>query len=139
MGHFSRKSFSIAICVTALAATLAGGQTRPKIYWGDEVPPGWSGKWSADLLTVAERTKYARTMTSEQNLEFITALRGKTDTLHVVNMFISPLRKVAPAMVISNPRVTSPQQARASGKPVVFLFGNIHPPESEAAEALQMV
>jgi hypothetical protein len=25
------------------------------------------------------------------------------------------------------------------GKPVIFLFGNIHPPESEAAEALQMV
>ena len=42
-------------------------------------------------------------------------------------------------MVIANPRVTSPQQARASGKPVVFLFGNIHPPESEAAEALHMV
>jgi hypothetical protein len=54
-------------------------------------------------------------------------------------MFISPLKKVAPAIVISNPRVTSAQQARASGKPVVFLFGNIHPPESEAAEALQMI
>jgi hypothetical protein len=34
--------------------------------------------------------------------------------------------------------VTSPQQAKASGKPVVFLFGNIHPPEPEAAEALAM-
>ena len=59
--------------------------------------------------------------------------------MHVVNMFTSPLRKVAPAIVLANPRVTSAQQARASGKPVVFLFGNIHPPESEAAEALLMV
>jgi hypothetical protein len=42
-------------------------------------------------------------------------------------------------MVLANPRVTSPQQARASGKPVVFLMGNIHPPEAEAAEALLMV
>ena len=42
-------------------------------------------------------------------------------------------------MIIASPRVTTPQQARASGKPVVFLFGNIHPPESEAAEALHMV
>jgi hypothetical protein len=40
---------------------------------------------------------------------------------------------------LSNPRVTSAQQARNSGKPVVFLLGNIHPPESEAAEALLMV
>src|ERR1019366_3171309 len=31
------------------------------------------------------------------------------------------------------------QQARASGKPVVFLMGNIHPPEPEATEALLMV
>ena len=37
---------------------------------------------------------YTRTMTSVQNLEFITALRGKTESLHVVNMFTSPLQKV---------------------------------------------
>ena len=78
-------------------------------------------------------------MTSASNLEFVTALRGKTESLHVVNMFTTALRKTAPAMVVASPRVTSPQQARASGKPVIFLFGNIHPPESEAAEALQMV
>jgi hypothetical protein len=54
-------------------------------------------------------------------------------------MFTSPMRKVAPAMVLSKPRVTSAAQARASGKPVMFLFGNIHPPESEATEALMMI
>ena len=129
-----------AIVGLAISLMLPGisGQT-PRIYWGDDVPAGWTGRWPDDVLTVAERTHYARTMTSGQNLEFITALRAKTEFLHVVNMFISPLRKVAPAMVIASPRVTSPQQARASGKPVVFLFGNIHPPESEAAEALQMI
>ena len=112
---------------------------QQKIYWGDDVPPGWTGKWPAELQTVAERTQYTRTMTSASNLEFITALRAKTESLHVVNMFTTPLRRSAPAVVIASPRVTSAQQARASGKPVVFLFGNIHPPESEAAEALQMV
>ena len=54
-------------------------------------------------------------------------------------MFMSPLRKVAPAMVL----VESARHLRAtgahSGKPVVFLLGNIHPPEPEAAEALMMV
>ena len=128
----------LLFCAGALSGALVAGAPQ-KIYWGDDVPPGWTGKWSADLLTVAERSKYTRTMTSLQNLEFITALRSKSDNLHVVNMFISPLKKAAPAIVIANPRVTSAQQARASGKPVVFLFGNIHPPESEAAEALHMV
>ena len=133
----SRLLRVLAVCMLIGGAmTLAAQQ---QIYWGDEVPAGWSGKWPTDLQTVAERSTYTRTMTSLSNLEFITALRGKTESLHVVNMFISPLKKVAPAMVIASPRVTSPQQGRASGKAVVFLFGNIHPPESEAAEALQMI
>ena len=71
--------------------------------------------------------------------EWIAALKLKSENLHVVNMFTSPRGKVSPAIVIGQPRVTSPQQARASGKPVVFLLGNIHPPESEAAEALMML
>src|SRR6188474_453751 len=125
----------IRILLPLLLITMA----QQKIYWGDDVPAGWTGKWPAELQTVAERTQYTRTMTSGSNLEFVTALRGKTESLHVVNMFTTALRKSAPAMVIASPRVTSPQQARASGKPVIFLFGNIHPPESEAAEALQMV
>jgi limonene-1,2-epoxide hydrolase len=61
------------------------------------------------------------------------------DLASLDRMFISPREKAAPAVVIANPRVASPQQARTSGKPVVFLFGNIHPPESEAAETLHMV
>src|ERR1043165_8315000 len=128
--------FALLACTLVLVTAF---QAQPKIYWGDEVPAGWSGKWPAELQTVAESSQYARTMTSLSNLEFITALRGKTESLHVLNMFISPMKKAAPAMVIANPRVASPQQARGSGKPVVFLFGNIHPPEPEAAEALQMV
>jgi hypothetical protein len=75
------------------------------------------------MLAVPGRTGNANAC----SLEFITALRGKSENVHVVNMFTTALRKVAPAIVIANPRVTSPQQARASGKPVLFLFGNIHP------------
>ena len=126
-----------AIC--ALIAAMVALDAQQKIYWADEVPAGWNGTWPAELLTVPERTAYTRTTTSLQNLEFITALRGRSGQIHVVNMFISPLRKAAPAMVIANPRVTSAQEARASGKPVLFLFGNIHPPESEATEALLML
>jgi hypothetical protein len=112
---------------------------QQKIYWGDEVPANWNGHWAAELATVAEKTTYQRTMTSTDLLEFITVLKAKSELVHVVNMFISPRGHAAPAIVLSNPRVTSPQQAKASGKPVVFLLGNIHPPEPEAAEALDMV
>lgn len=124
----------------AVAAVIAGvTHAQQKIYWADEVPPNWAGTWPAELQTVPERTHFTRTMSSLQLLEYISALKEKSEHIHVVNMFISPLRKTAPAMILANPRVTSAQQARASGKPVVFLFGNIHPPEAEAAEALAMV
>jgi hypothetical protein len=129
-----------ALAVAAVLAAAGGALAQqPKIYWADEVPTGWAGAWPSDLLTVAERTNFTRTVSTLQLHEWIAALKLKSEFLHVVSMFTSPMRKVAPAIVIANPRVTSPQQARQSGKPVVFLMGNIHPPESEAAEALMMV
>jgi len=130
------RSVSLLFLVVCCAARVGGHQ---KIYWADEVPKTWAGVWTPDLLTVAERTKFTRTVSTIQLHEWITALKLKSEHVGVVNMFTSPLRKVAPAIVLANPRVTSPQQARQSGKPVVFLLGNIHPPESEAAEALMMV
>jgi hypothetical protein len=135
------KSLSRVFTILALSATLAGIviAQQPRIYWGDDVPAGWTGKWSPDLLTVPERTNYARTTDTLQLHEWIAALKLKSEYMHVVRIFTSPLRKVAPAIVLASPRVTSAQQARASGKPVVFLLGNIHPPEAEAAEALLMV
>jgi hypothetical protein len=136
-----RTPSRLLACALALTAATVGilVAQQPKIYWGDEVPPGWTGKWSQDLLTIPERTNYTRTMSTLQLHEWIAALKLKSEHVHVVKMFTSPLRKVAPAMVLANPKVTSPQQARASGKPVVFLLGNIHPPEAEAAEAMLMV
>jgi hypothetical protein len=131
-----RAALAVGTLTFFVAVTMA--QT-PRIYWADEVPAGWNGKTTPDLLTVPERTHFTRTTSTLQVHEWIAALKHHTEAMHVTSMFTSPRGKVAPAMVISQPRVTSPQQARASGKPVVFLLGNIHPPEPEAAEALLMV
>lgn len=128
---------------TALLSVLIFAQVSSlpaqRIYWGDSVPRGWTGLWPADLRTVAEQSRFTRTMSTLQLHEYINTLKWKSDKLHVISMFTSPMRKVAPAIVLSKPRVASPQQARESGKNVIFLFGNIHPPEPEAAEALLLV
>ncbi|MEX2282932.1 MAG: M14 family zinc carboxypeptidase [Gemmatimonadota bacterium] len=126
------------VWLSALALTFSTANAQ-KIHWADEVPAGWQGTWPQELRTVPERTAFTRTMSTLQLHEWITALKWKTEHMHVIDMFISPMRKVAPAIVLANPRVTSAQQARATGKPVVFLLGNIHPPEPEAAEALLAV
>ncbi len=128
----------VLLSACLLLASPAGAQ-EPRIYWGDEVPTGWSGTWPEALLTVPERTGFTRTTSTIQLLEWIDDLRWRTEKLHVLNLFISPRGKAAPALVLSSPRVTSPREAAASGKPVVYLQGSIHPPEPEATEALLMV
>lgn len=140
MTRLLRAFVAAALFVGALAG-LAGALSarQARIYWGDEVPAGWNGKRPADSQTVPERTGFTRTMSTLQLHEWIAALKLGSENAHVVRMFTSPLGTVAPAIVLANPRVTAPEQARDSGKPVVFLMGNIHPPEPEAAEALLLV
>ena len=134
------RRFSIASAVLLIAtATIVPPLAAQRVFWGDSVPRGWTGEWPAELRTVAENSRFTRTISTLQLHEYINTLKWKSDRLHVIRMFTSPLRKVAPALVLSKPRVTSAQEARASGKNVIFLMGNIHPPEPEAAEALLLV
>lgn len=131
----AHRATAVLLLTIVTMTSDSSAQTR-RILWGDEVPTGWSGQWPADLLTVPERTHWTRTMSTLQLHEWIAAVKLKTEFLHVETMFRSPLGKAAPVMIFANPRVTSPEQAKASGKPIVFLLGNIHPPEPEAAEAM---
>lgn len=107
-----------------------------KIYWGNEVPAGWRGNWPAELLTVPEKTNFERTSSSLEVLEFINQLRWRSDKLAIIPMFMTPQGRAGVAVVLADPRVATPEEAKASGKPVIYLQGNIHPPEAEAKEAL---
>lgn len=132
-----RHVLSTAIITLAVWSAMAA-QPR-KIYWGDEVPKAWNGRWPAKFQTVPEKTAFTRTTSTAQLHEFVDVLKWNSDKLHVFTVFTSGLGKAAPAIVLANPRVTTPQEAKASGKAVIYLQGNIHPPESEGTEALLMV
>jgi hypothetical protein len=135
------KAFPRIIALSTLLALLAPHvpAAAQKIYWGDSVPSGWNGKWPAKYLTVPEKTNFARTASSTDVLEFIDAVRWSSDKVYVINMFTTSLRRTCPAVVLANPRVTSPDEAAKSGKTVVYLQGNIHAYEPEAKEALLML
>lgn len=128
----------------AFARATAGRGRAPaaqqgKIYWADEVPKAWNGKWAPKFQIVPEKTGFTRTTSTLELHEFIDVLKWNAENMHVFTVFTSALRKVAPAIVLASPRVTSPDEARKSGKPVIYLQGNIHPPEPEGTEALLMV
>src|SRR5580698_58668 len=96
----------VFVAILALMSVLPiQAQNSPKIYWGDEVPKSWNGQWPEDLRTIPERTDFTRTMTTAQLHEYIAALKLKSENLHVLSMFTSPRGKVAPAVVIANPRI----------------------------------
>jgi len=134
------KTLPRIIAIAALLALLVPrAHAAQKIYWGDSVPQGWNGKWPAKYLTVPEKTNFARTASSTDVLEFIDALRWSSDKMYVFNMFTTTLRRTCPAVVLANPRVTSPDEAAKSGKTVIYLQGNIHAYEPEAKEALLML
>jgi hypothetical protein len=129
----------ILLTALAFAAGLSAAPAERTIYWGDSVPKGWNGAWPAKYLTVAEKTGYARTASSTEVLEFLDAMRWSSDKVAVINMFTTSLRRTGTAVVLSSPRVATPEEAAKSGKTVVYLQGNIHAYEPEAKEALMML
>ena len=94
----TRGSYLAAVAALAMVTAAVNAQTG--IYWGDAVPAGWNGSWPQELQTVPERSAFTRTTSSLQLLELISALKQQSENVHVVNMFVSPLRKSAPAIVI---------------------------------------
>jgi hypothetical protein len=110
-----------------------------KIYWDKQVPQGWNGDYTRDYWTVPEKTDYKRTASHLQMLEFISNLLWHSEYMHIERLFISELRRVAPLVIVSNPRVKTPEEAHATGKTVVYIQGNIHPSEAEGKEAVLML
>ncbi len=133
------RTFIFVLFIGGVITAVPQAPSQGKIYWGNDVPEGWNGNWEEKFLTVPEKTDYARTSSTDDILEFINTLRWSSENVHVVNVYTSTLRKTCPAVVLAEPRITSPREARESGKPVIYLQGNIHPPEAEAKEALLML
>jgi len=104
-------ALAILGCAAAAGRPHAAG---PKIYWGNDVPRGWTGDWPEALRTVPERTAYASTTSSLQILEFADALRWKSESVHAFSMYTSPLGRTCPVLVLASPRVTTPAEAVAS-------------------------
>jgi hypothetical protein len=135
---FSRSKSLWQALVVCLVVTAAPGAQQTRIYWADEVPKGWNGKWPAKYLTVPEKTDYTRATSTRDLLEFVDTVKWNSENVLVFNAFTTPLRRTAPAVVLANPRVNSPADAAKLGKPVIFIQGNIHPPEPEGTEAILM-
>ena len=141
----------LAGCASAPAAPTAAAPAVPSapavgdpvralpVPGGDSVRP----RPAAGPLTRAERTGYAETSTHADVVAFLdslaAAVRARGGTLPRGTIGRTDEGRELPYVVASRPAVATPEAARALGRPIVYVQGNIHGGEVEGKEALQML
>ncbi|MFG0274091.1 MAG: M14 family metallopeptidase [Phycisphaerales bacterium] len=93
----------------------------------------------ADLLTAAERSDYTETMRYDEVVALLEGVESRTDIARLISMGRTSEGRPIPLMVLADPPVATPTEAHASGKLVLFAFGNIHAGEVCGKEALSML
>ncbi|MFQ5748286.1 MAG: M14 family metallopeptidase [Planctomycetota bacterium] len=88
------------------------------------------------LRTVPEQSGYTRTSSHAEVLSFLDALEAAGDArLFRTRFGATPEGRELPLVVVADPPVRSPGEARASGKPCVLVMADIHAGEVEGKEA----
>ena len=89
--------------------------------------------------TTAERTGFRETSSYADVVAFLRALQHETTDIQVGTLAQSTEGRDIPWVLAARPMVDGPVAAHASGKPVVYLQGNIHAGEVEGKEVAQML
>src|SRR5688572_14989665 len=90
---------------------------------------------SAAQQTKPERTGFAETSSYQDVVEFLDALeKAAPGKLVRGTIGTSVQGRALPFVIASRPLVRTPAEARRSGKPIVYVQGNIHAGEVEGKE-----
>jgi hypothetical protein len=96
-------------------------------------------EWPTELILTPEKSNFTKTSTYTEVMSFIEALKAKSNSLQVISMGKSLEGKDIPVVVLANPVIKTSAEASASGKPVIYIQGNIHAGEVEGKEAVMML
>lgn len=95
--------------------------------------------WPPELLLTPEKSNFEKTSTYAEVMTFIDAIKTKSPNIQVISMGKSFEGKDIPVAILSRPLVKTAAEAKASGKPVIYIQGNIHAGEVEGKEAVMML
>ena len=62
----THRSASLSALLVAASLAIPAVGSAERVYWDDSVPPTWNGQWPAELGTVAERSRFTRTISTLQ-------------------------------------------------------------------------
>jgi len=88
-----------------------------------------------ELFSRAERTQYQETTLHKDIVNFANTLQKYSPLVQVETIATTKGGRPILLLVLSNPPVKSPQEAKRSGKPVIYIEANIHAGEVEGKEA----
>ena len=118
-----------ALALASVAASCSSSAIRA----------GSSGAATPGTLPMsrAERTNYMETSHYADVVAFVDSLRTLGAPLAFGSIGRTAEAREIPYVVASRPLVHTPAQAHATGKPIVYVQGNIHAGEVEGKEAMQ--
>ncbi len=87
------------------------------------------------LYSRAERTSFMETSLNADVLSFVEVLEKVCPLVTTETICTTKLGNPVKLVIMANPRVSTPEEARKSGKPVIYIQANIHSGEVEGKEA----
>jgi len=86
------------------------------------------------LRTRAERSNFEETSTAADVQEYVSALAA-SPLVHVTSFGRTEEGRDLRLLVVSSPKISTPEEARRSGRPIILIQANIHAGEVEGKEA----
>jgi hypothetical protein len=134
-GHAVTRGRRALLAALALCGGVAGCAASPHASGQRAVAAG-SAALTATPATRAERTSYLETSRYADVVSFLDSLRVLGVPYAFGSIGKSHEGRDIPYVIASRPLVRTPQEARASGRPIVYVQANIHAGEVEGKEAL---
>lgn len=91
------------------------------------------------LLLVPEKTNFEKTSTYADVMSFLNAIKQLSPYISLHTIGKSTQGMDIPMAVLANPMISNADQAKVSGKPVIYIQANIHAGEVEGKEVAMML
>ncbi len=98
-----------------------------------------ANSWPESLVLTPEKSNFEKTSTYSDVMNFLTVIKGMSPYIQLSTIGKSPQGKDIPLAILAKPAIKTPEEAKASGKPVIYIQGNIHAGEVEGKEVTMML
>ena len=145
-GQWNRRWYEVPLfhelktpCTWAIASSIVAFLVFLLLCTAVPQSGGGASGGGGDLLTVAEQTDYHKTARYAEVIDLLDRIEAQSQIMRRGELGVTSEGRSIPLVILANPPVATAEQAKTSGKAIVFAFGNIHAGEVRGKEALLML